>query len=105
MSAWPEASYTIGEVNKNASGGNTSALKITTTYEDWIGENFTVTNGVETVTGTLTAVSPSLVPKGYAVVEVKYIGSYDIIIGEFSERVVINNLGEVQDIALEPYHI
>lgn len=106
MSAWPEASYTIDEVNKNASGGNTSALKITTTYEDWIGENFTVTNGVETVTGTLTAVSPSLVPKGYAVVEVKYIGSYDIIIGEdFSERVVINNLGEVQDIALEPYHI
>lgn len=97
MSAWAEATYVIEEVGKGMSGGVSSMLKITTTYTDWLSETITVSNGVETVTGTFV--------DGYCEIPVKYIGSYDMTVDDITERVNVSELGQVLDVSMEPYHI
>ena len=110
MDAFAEAQYVIEELtevieNHSGGGGNISVLQVTTHNADWIGETITATNGVETVTGTLTSVAPALTPTGYCTLQVHYIGSYNLTVDDITEKVIVMDLGEVKAVDMEPYHI
>lgn len=102
--SWAEASYIIDEVNKNSSE-NKSAIIITTSSNDYIGETVHVdhVDGVESLTGTLTAQGDGT---GKAIVNVSYVGNYRIYVDNDAEVLAaISTIGTVAKVEINPYFL